>query len=315
MKELNRRDFIRNVAIGGAVLGLGNAVFHNPLKALAGGKADIGQCKSVHIKCVSELVCIDPVLNTEVAMKAGGWDTNQWTIPWPPENSAGFCTLIDMETLDGHHHKFLLDAGTGIEYMDKCLAREGVDKMLKNREIESLVISHEHPDHLWGLESVLKHDPKIKIFIPDTFYPEGMYFLDGAQYLKPGARNLIPHKGELVKTRSGQVSRIYDGCALVTFDKPLPIRARGEQSLYFNVKDKGIVCVTGCCHQGVLTLAEFARKNIVGGEKMHGLYGGLHISLFGGMNEKKEKMVRAWPSTASRRSRATTAPALRQSRG
>ena len=55
MKEMNRRDFIRNVAIGGAVLGLGNAVFHKPLKALASGKYDIGQCKSVRIKCVSEL--------------------------------------------------------------------------------------------------------------------------------------------------------------------------------------------------------------------------------------------------------------------
>ena len=50
MKEMNRRDFIKSVAIGGAVLGLGNAVFYNPLEALASGKYDIGQCKSVKIK-------------------------------------------------------------------------------------------------------------------------------------------------------------------------------------------------------------------------------------------------------------------------
>ncbi len=35
MGGINRRDFIKNVAIGGAVLGLGNAVFKNPSKALA----------------------------------------------------------------------------------------------------------------------------------------------------------------------------------------------------------------------------------------------------------------------------------------
>ena len=39
MNGMDRRDFIRTVAIGGAVLGLGNAVFHTPLKAQAGKNA------------------------------------------------------------------------------------------------------------------------------------------------------------------------------------------------------------------------------------------------------------------------------------
>ncbi len=292
MEEMNRRSFIKNVAIGGAVLGLGNSVFHTPTEALASGKTDIGQCKNVRIKCVSELVCIDPKVNINTIMRAGGLKVNQWDIPWVPENSAGYCTLIDMETLDGRHVKMLLDAGGSVPYMQKCLKREGVDKMLKNSEIESLVISHEHPDHLWGLEAVLEHDPKIKIHIPDTFYPEGMYLLDGAQFLKPGAGNLVPHKGELVKLKPGKIGKIHDGCAVAAFEKTLALRTRGEQSLYFNVKDKGIVCVTGCCHQGVLTMADFARNNIAGSEKMYGIYGGLHISLFGGMNDEKERMVR-----------------------
>lgn len=34
---MNRRDFMKNVAIGGAVLGLGSAVLNKPLKALASG--------------------------------------------------------------------------------------------------------------------------------------------------------------------------------------------------------------------------------------------------------------------------------------
>jgi hypothetical protein len=40
MGGINRRDFIKNVAIGSAVLGFGNAVFDKPSKALAGGQHD-----------------------------------------------------------------------------------------------------------------------------------------------------------------------------------------------------------------------------------------------------------------------------------
>ena len=55
MKEMDRREFMKHVAIGGAILGLGNVVLQKPLEALASGKYDIGQCKSVRIKCISEV--------------------------------------------------------------------------------------------------------------------------------------------------------------------------------------------------------------------------------------------------------------------
>jgi len=40
MGGINRRNFIKNVAIGGAVLGLGNAVFKTPSDVLAGGQPE-----------------------------------------------------------------------------------------------------------------------------------------------------------------------------------------------------------------------------------------------------------------------------------
>ena len=46
--------------------------------------------------------------------------------------------------------------------------------MLKNKEIESLFISHEHLDHFWGLETVLKHNPEIKIFKKKTTLSRGL---------------------------------------------------------------------------------------------------------------------------------------------
>jgi 7,8-dihydropterin-6-yl-methyl-4-(beta-D-ribofuranosyl)aminobenzene 5'-phosphate synthase len=291
MERINRRDFMKTVVVGGASLGLGNAIFYKPLEALASGKHDIGQCKSVRIKCVSELGWHDTAVLMK-DMKAGGGPTaNQWDISWAPENAAGSCTLIDMEGLDGSHHKFLLDTGWSKDYMNTCFEREGVDRMLKNGDIECLVISHEHLDHYWGLESTLRHNPEIKIFIPSTFYSEGMDFLNGKEFLKANASNTISHQGQLVQCKPGHINKLYDGCALVAFDLPIVIRVRGEESLYFNVKDKGMVCVTGCCHQGILTFAEFARKKIVGGENMYGVYGGLHIAPFGPIKPERAHLI------------------------
>jgi 7,8-dihydropterin-6-yl-methyl-4-(beta-D-ribofuranosyl)aminobenzene 5'-phosphate synthase len=292
MKEINRRDFIKTMTIGGAVLGLGSAIFHKPLEALASGKYDIGKCKSVRIKCVSETGWFDSKQLIDDIKASGGKKANQWSIAWDPKNAAGSCSLIDMETLDGRHHKFLLDAGWNNQYMDECFKREGIDKMLKNGEIEFLFISHEHMDHFWGLETVLKYNPEIKIVIPSTFYSEGMHFLTGAEFMRSSTKNQIPHTGKLVQLRPGHINKLYDGCAAVAFDLPILIRVRGEESLYFNVKDRGIVCVTGCCHQSILTFAEFAQKKIVGGEKMYGVYGGLHIAPFGPLNPDREYIVK-----------------------
>jgi 7,8-dihydropterin-6-yl-methyl-4-(beta-D-ribofuranosyl)aminobenzene 5'-phosphate synthase len=292
MKEMDRREFMKHLAIGGAILGLGNAVFQKPLEALASGKYDIGQCKSVRIKCISEVGWYDTKKLGGQMMAAGGPKTSQWIIPWDLSNAAGCSSLIDMETLDGRHHKFLMDAGWNHDYMETVFKREGIDKMLANREIEFLFISHEHLDHLWGLETVLKYNPEIKIIIPSTFYPEGMHLIRGAEFLTPGARNRIPHKGKLVQLKPGHINKLYNGCAGVAFDFNTVIRVRGEQSLYFNVKDKGIVCVTGCCHQKILTFADFGQKKILGGENMYGIYGGLHIAPFGPLKPKQEEMVR-----------------------
>ncbi len=289
---MNRRNFMKTVVIGGASLGIGSAIFSKPLEALAGGKYDIGQCKSVRIKCVSELQWHDTKVFIKNMKAGGGSKANQWNISWDPENAAGSCSLIDMETLDGRHHKFLLDTGWNTHYMDKCFEREGVDQMLKNGDIEFLVISHEHLDHYWGLESTLKHNPEIKIFIPSTFYSEGMSFLKGKEFPKANAINTIAHQGKLVKCKPKDITKLYDGCALVNFNLPIAFRVRGEESLYFNVKDKGMVCVTGCCHQGILNFAKFAKKKIVDGDNMYGLYGGLHIAPTGPIIQKRARHIK-----------------------
>jgi 7,8-dihydropterin-6-yl-methyl-4-(beta-D-ribofuranosyl)aminobenzene 5'-phosphate synthase len=291
MKTLNRRDFIRLSVFSAGMMCIGGHIMPKPVKAGPGGAFDIGECKSVKVKCISELGWLDNKKLLEQITAAGGPGANQWTIPWDPQNAAGSCSLVDLESLDGTHHKFLIDAGWGHPYMEECFKREGIDRMLKNGEIEFLFITHEHMDHFWGIETVLQHNPEIPIFLPNTFYREGMHFIKGAEFISAGARNRVPHTGKLVMTEPGQISQLYDGCASVTFDLPILIRVRGEQSLYFNIKNKGIVCLAGCCHHNVLTTAKFGRDKIKGGENMYGIYGGLHISPFGPLNAESEKVV------------------------
>ena len=290
MKDMNRRDFMKTVVIGGAALGLGSAVFNKPLEALASGKYDIGECKSVKVTAVSELGWYDDKLILK-QLKAHGFKNSQWTGSWDPRNAAGSCSLIDVELLDGSHRKFLLDTGWHKWYMDQAFKREGVDKMLRNGEIEFLIISHEHLDHFFALETTLKYNPEIKVIIPSTFYPEGMHFLNGATFNKCHAENRIAHRGELVKLKLGTINKLYPGVAAVNFDCRPIIRIRGEESIFVNVKDKGMVLITGCCHQNTITFANFGRDKIKGGDKMYGLYGGLHIAPFGPINKDREFII------------------------
>ncbi|NLT24158.1 MAG: MBL fold metallo-hydrolase [Syntrophorhabdus sp.] len=287
-----RREFMKLMAATGVALGAAGPLSRTMAFARSGGKEDIGLCKSVKITCISETSWFDGNVLMKNMKDAGGPKANQWIVDWDQKNSGGYSSLIEIEGLDGSRHRFLLDTGWNNSFMDKAFEREGIGSMLKKGEIEFLYVTHEHFDHFFGIESVLRHDPQIKVIIPNTFYDEGYRLLAGAEFEKSKVKNSIPYKGTLVKHDPAKIYRLYPGCASVTFDLPIPCRTRGEQSLYFNVKDKGIVCVTGCCHQNIIDFAEFARTKLEGGQNLYGLYGGLHIAPVGPLSPEGEKTVR-----------------------
>ncbi len=152
--------------------------------------------------------------------------------------------------------------------------------MLANREIDFFISSHEHFDHFWGLPVTLKYYPDITIYAPDTFYPEGRQYITDAG-----------HRGKVVWTKG--ITKLFPGAALYTFPVPIICRVFGEHSLFFNVKDKGLVLVTGCCHQGIIQFASAARKDIKF-SKLYGIYGGLHISPFEDWDPKYDDLVIAF---------------------
>ena len=326
--NMKRRDFLKGAATGVGVGLLGAMGLYSYSSArktnfpkTARKMNDIGVCRNIKVTNISETSWFDNGTLMGDIKGAGGLLVNQYDYNWPPfgngkglgkgsyeegiaqikhllpnrleeawdiiqgnsvhpENAGGYAALVEVEEMSGNRRKFLLDVGWSYKWCDECFKREGIDKMLENKEIEALFFSHEHFDHFWGLPVALKYDPEITIYIPEGFYPEGL------QYIKD-----CGHKGKLITVKAG-LHEVIPGMASYVFAIPIICRVYGEQSLYFNVADKGLVSVTGCCHQGIIRFAETAYNEIkYEKDQFHGIYGGLHISPFDDWDPKYDDLV------------------------
>jgi 7,8-dihydropterin-6-yl-methyl-4-(beta-D-ribofuranosyl)aminobenzene 5'-phosphate synthase len=304
--NMDRRDFLKGLAAAGVTASLGVGHGMQGSTAHAAGKVDIGQIKQLKVDVLTETSWFDNDILKKNMMDYGGAMTNQYTVPWDPNNAGGYAALITVTTLEGQERKFLLDSGWSNEWMDYIFEeKSNVAKMLKSGEIEFMVLSHWHLDHAWGIESALKHKQDITMYVPATYYPEDMALLKEKAHIKAKdkegkevllCKNDYPHTGKLIlcsaEGEKGEgVYRLMPGVALRMFDVPILLRVRGENVMYFNVKDKGVVTVTGCCHPGILSLFSWARANL-DGYKSYGCYGGLHISVFENWDPKFDDIIK-----------------------
>lgn len=232
-------------------------------------KVDIGRVRSLSITCLSEVSWHDNARMRQDVREAGGLGVDQFDVKWTPGNAAGVSALIDTIDGAGDHHRFLMDVGWDVDYMDGVYRREGIDRMLTDGRVEFIYVTHEHVDHFWGLPAAVKYRPDIKIVIPAGFSSKSHDLL---------ARS--GHTGEVVELPAGEPHLLFPGAASVTFDVPIFLKTRGEQALYFSVEGRGLVTVTGCCHPGVIALLSYAKENLEGFNEFHAVYGGLHISPF-----------------------------------
>jgi 7,8-dihydropterin-6-yl-methyl-4-(beta-D-ribofuranosyl)aminobenzene 5'-phosphate synthase len=300
---MKRRAFLKSLAATGVATSLtGSGMMSR--EANAAKKIGFGEVKSVRVDVLSETSWFDNDNLKKHMLDYGGAMTNQYTIPWDWDNAGGYMALITVTTLEGKERKILLDSGWNNDWVDYIYEMNNIPAMLKSGEIEFMIISHWHLDHYWGIESTLKHKPDITMYAPKTYYPEDMALLKGAHLTakdKEGndvhiCKNDVPHTGKLIlcdpdgETGNG-IYNPMPGVAIRNFYVPILLRVRGENVLYFNVKDKGTVTVTGCCHPGILSLFSYARKNFEG-YKPYGCYGGLHITLFETWDPKFDDIIK-----------------------
>lgn len=300
--HLSRRAFLQGAAVGAVGLAALNpasllareSILRMPAPSVAapGAKIDIGACKSLTMTCVSEVGWHSNEKLVADIKAGGGFDANQWQVPWDNDNAGGSCSLMDIEALDGKRSKILIDVGWNRDYMKQRFAETGIDRQIAGGEIQALFLTHEHVDHMFALQTVLELRRDIPIYIPATFRPEAYQFMAGADFPAAGARNSITHTGELIRLKAGGVHRLLPGVAAATFDLPIILQTEGEQSLYVNVADKGLVAVTGCGHHTLRRIVDFAHDNLAASGKLHGLYGGLHLAPFGPLAAPQEATIR-----------------------
>ena len=208
-------------------------------------------------------------------------------------------------------NKFLFDTGVskdGIVHNSDVLGVNLTD-------IETIILSHGHFDHISGLISTLKRIEKpIEIIAhPEAFlrrwviFPNGnkarLDFLDEEEILQAGGIirkvekiSYLPRdeykpdkkEGNIVNNRvmiTGEIPRV------TKFEKGFPLQYKEEnefelvpdplvkddQALVMNIKDKGLLILTGCGHAGIINTIKYAKK-VTGVRKIYSVLGGLHLS-------------------------------------
>lgn len=213
----------------------------------------------------------------------------------------GYSLLVTVES-GGRRESILYDAGIG---RDTVLHNLDVLE-IRPRELRAIVLSHGHADHHGGLAGLVRRlgQRGMPLLLhPDAWRDRKMVAPNGEEvHLPPPDRHVLEQEGvEIVEERAP--SLVIDGTGLVTgqvertsgFEPGFPPQqARTEngwepdpwvwddQGLVFNVRDKGLVVLSGCSHAGVINVLRNARR-LTGVEAIFGFAGGLHLT--GGLFE------------------------------
>ena len=194
------------------------------------------------------------------------------------------------------HRNILLDVGPVAEpviYNAKKLN-------LKLSDIDMIVLSHCHFDHTAGLAGVISEiGHEVPIFgHPDIFRPNFTLkpeFLNYAMVAENRRENIEQLGGYFILTKSaielipgfmitGEVERSTPfeetgGVSCFTIDTEgnlIPDRLKDDYSVVINLRNKGIVIITGCGHAGPINIIKHSMK-ISGVDKLESVIGGFHL--------------------------------------
>lgn len=160
----------------------------------------------------------------------------------------------------------LFDVGLNAKKEDPSPLMRNMDKLgIRLEDIDIIVISHNHGDHVGG-----------------------------GQWAEKNTFSLTGHQTDLGQKKVyTPVEMTYPGLNPVFTPKPLKIANGvattgvihypvfftdiGEQALVVNVKDKGLVIISGCGHQTIERILQ--RTEILSNEPIYAVFGGFHYPL------------------------------------
>lgn len=182
-----------------------------------------------------------------------------WSTTGPQlHGEAGVSYLIRTD-----HNTILVDVGLNSGNRDPSPLLANMKQLgISLADIDTIVITHDHLDHVGGLKWARK----------------GTFSLGSQQLDLGGKRVFVPvpmtYPGS-TPIVSGTPTVIGPGVAGIgTIAGQLYMGRVEEQALAIRVKDKGVVVIVGCGHQGLSRLLE--RTDKLFDEPLYGLIGGLH---------------------------------------
>ena len=168
-------------------------------------------------------------------------------------------------------------------------------------DIDIIVLSHGHWDHVTGIDGLVRRlgSASMPVLIHPEFWTRRRLAFPGRDAVELPTTSKAALQGagfEIVEQR--QPSFLLDGSLLVTgevdrtteFERGFPRHEAhrhggwepdplilDDQALVASVRGHGLVVLTGCGHSGIINILRYVRK-LTGEHRIHAVLGGFHLS-------------------------------------
>jgi 7,8-dihydropterin-6-yl-methyl-4-(beta-D-ribofuranosyl)aminobenzene 5'-phosphate synthase len=217
-------------------------------------------------------------------------------VPEVPLADGGFSVLVDVAK-NGARHRILFDAGTTPDGVVENMRRLDIDPS----DIETIVCSHGHFDHTAGLDGLIRRLGKanLPVLIHPHFWRRRRLAIPGSnpQEIPTTSRAALVGAGfEIIEEQ--QPSFLFDRSVLITgevpritgYERGFPLQQAlldgrwqpdplvlDDQALVIDVKDKGLLVITGCGHAGIVNICRYARR-LTHERTLYAVMGGFHLN-------------------------------------